>query len=57
MLKELKTKECHKKLQQLQWKEKVKQENHIKDGGSIRTSPEFKSAKVNLLGYRIMLKG
>jgi len=30
--KECKTKECQKKLQQLPWKEKEKEEDHVKDG-------------------------
>jgi len=31
-LKERKTKACQKKLQQLQWKEQAKEEDHVKDG-------------------------
>lgn len=32
MLKECKTKECQKKLQQLKWKEQGSEDNHTKDG-------------------------
>ena len=35
MLKECKTDECHNKLQHLHWKEQGKEEDHIKDGGTI----------------------
>jgi len=30
VLKECKTKECQNRVQQLQWKEKVKEEDHVK---------------------------
>jgi hypothetical protein len=33
MLKECKTKECHNKLQKLQWKEQEKEEDHYKMEG------------------------
>jgi len=34
MLKECKTEECRNKLQQLQWKEQGKEQDHAKDGGT-----------------------
>jgi len=35
MLKECKSKECQNKLQQLQWKEQWKVEDHVKDGQNL----------------------